>query len=78
MKTFDYHVVKDPQVFAQNRLPAHAELSIQYRGLPPVDVTDSGMDALSSIRFLCLDGVWKFAYSATTESLDVCMSLTSA
>lgn len=68
MKTFDYHVVKDPQVFAQNRLPAHAELSIQYRGLHPVDVTDSGMDALKSIRFLCLDGVWKFSYAENYQS----------
>ena len=33
MKAFDYEVVKDPKVFAINRLPAHSDhVAYKYKG----------------------------------------------
>lgn len=52
---FDYKMIKDPQVFAQNRLPAHAEFQTFWKGFP-------GEDFVSN-RFMMLDGEWKFAYA---------------
>ena len=56
MREFDYQaIVKDPAVFADNRLPAHADFV----------AVGAGEDSLlnrNSLR-LCLDGVWKFHYA---------------
>ena len=56
MREFDYQaIVKDPAVFADNRLPAHADFVAVGAG------EDSLLDR-NSLR-LCLDGVWKFHYA---------------
>ncbi len=63
MKQFDYSIIKNPEIFQQNRLPAHAELASFYGGIGKADSTDDGTGELESIRFLSLDGRWKFSYA---------------
>lgn len=66
MKKFNYAVVKDPKIFAQNRLPAHAELPALYR-----DSSRNGQapePGLRPIRFLSLDGEWKFSYAENYQT----------
>ena len=56
MKEFNYErIVKDPSVFAENRLPAHADFLV-FRDETELAVGESG---------LCqsLDGIWKFHYA---------------
>ena len=56
MKTFDFDsIVKNPSVFADGRLPAHADF-IPYRNEAEYAVRES------SLR-MPLDGIWRFRYS---------------
>ncbi len=53
MKKFDYGIVKDPEVFQENRLPAHSDHSYFLR------MDDGGeWDGRFS-----LNGVWNFSYA---------------
>ncbi len=61
MRTFSYEkTVKDPAVFAENRLPAHSD-HLAFRNLAELRTGES------SLR-LCLDGVWKFHYSKSIQT----------
>ena len=55
MKTFDYNIIKDPEVFEINRLKAHSD-HIAYR---------SDRELLSHETSLrsSLNGLWKFSYA---------------
>ena len=56
MKEYSYEkIVKNPAVFADNRLPAHSD-HIAYRTEEELETGES------SFRF-SLDGVWKFHYA---------------
>ena len=55
MKEFDYNIVKNPQIFQENRLPAHSD-HICYRSL------EEALDKSSSLR-KSLNGIWKFHYA---------------
>lgn len=63
MNQFNYNIIKDPQIFQQNRLPAHAELASFYAGIQKMGSSKIGTEELESIRFLSLDGTWKFSYA---------------
>ena len=61
MKEFSYEaIVKDPAVFADNRLPAHSD-HLAFRSAAELRAGES------SLR-LCLDGVWRFHYARTIRS----------
>lgn len=70
MSQFNYNIIKDPKIFQQNRLPAHAELTSFYAGTQKVDSTENGTDQFESIRFLSLDGMWKFSYAENYAQAD--------
>ena len=55
MQQFDYGKVKDPLVFAENRLPAHSD-HICYASAKEL------RNGTSSFRH-SLDGLWKFSYA---------------
>lgn len=63
MNQFNYNIIKDPKIFQQNRLPAHAELTSFYAGVQKMDSPKNGTDKLEPVRFLSLDGTWKFSYA---------------
>lgn len=63
MNQFNYNIIKDPQIFQQNRLPAHAELASFYAGIQKMNNPEKGTEKFESIRFLSLDGIWKFSYA---------------
>ena len=61
MKTFSFDtIVKDPGVFADNRLPAHSD-HVTYASSAERAAGES------SLR-LCLDGLWKFRYAANPSA----------
>jgi recombinational DNA repair protein RecT len=61
MKTFSFDtIVRDPGVFADNRLPAHSD-HVTYASAAEMAAGES------SLR-MRLDGLWKFRYSATPAS----------
>ncbi|MCM1106519.1 MAG: DUF4981 domain-containing protein [Blautia sp.] len=55
MSAFDYSIVKNPEVFAQNRLPARSS-HVCYASMQELAAGES------SYR-MSLDGVWKFSYA---------------
>ncbi|MBQ9663868.1 MAG: DUF4981 domain-containing protein [Oscillospiraceae bacterium] len=56
MKTFDFNsIVKNPDVFADGRLPAHADF-VPYRNAAELALGES------SLR-MSLDGIWRFRYA---------------
>ncbi|WP_408071366.1 glycoside hydrolase family 2 TIM barrel-domain containing protein [Butyrivibrio sp. JL13D10] len=55
MKEFNYEIVKNPEIFQQNRLPAHSD-HVAYKSASEM------MTGKTSYR-LSLDGVWHFHYS---------------
>ncbi len=55
MKEFNYDIVKNPEVFQQNRLPAHSDY-VAFKSMAEL------MTGETSYR-LSLDGVWHFHYS---------------
>ncbi len=55
MKEFDYEIVKNPQIFQENRLPAHSD-HVAFKSLSEAET------GKSSYR-LYLDGVWHFHYA---------------
>ncbi|WP_029321045.1 glycoside hydrolase family 2 TIM barrel-domain containing protein [Butyrivibrio sp. AE3004] len=55
MKEFQYEIVKNPEIFQQNRLPAHSD-HIAYKSMAEL------LAGKNSYR-LSLDGVWHFHYS---------------
>lgn len=58
---FSAEIIKDPLIFAQNRLPAHAEFHTYYKQAGETS------DFISN-RILSLDGAWKFAYAENLSS----------
>ncbi len=54
VQAFDYNIVRNPEIFQQNRLPAHSDHSF-YR--------EKEGDCVC-----CLNGQWKFAYAENYES----------
>ena len=75
---FDYdRVVKDPEIYEENRLPAHSDhvlyaserelnAALSAAGIgpegPAAPTADPGRAGRSSLR-INLDGLWKFAYA---------------
>ncbi|MBO5094776.1 MAG: DUF4981 domain-containing protein [Lachnospiraceae bacterium] len=59
MQQFDYQIVRDPEVFQQNRLPAHSD-HIGYASLYEWEQRES------SYR-MDLNGIWKFSYANCYE-----------
>lgn len=55
MKTFNHDIVKNPEIFRENRLPAHS-LHVAYAS------EDEERKGQTSLRY-SLDGLWKFSYS---------------
>ena len=55
MKEFQYEIVKNPEIFQQNRLPAHSD-HVAFKSL-------AEMTAGCTSYRLKLDGVWHFHYS---------------
>ncbi len=56
MKTFDFDsIVKNPSVFADGRLPAHADF-VPYRNAAELASGETGLR-------MSLDGIWRFRYS---------------
>ena len=55
MSEFDYSIVKDPEIFQQNRLPAHSD----HRFYESRSAWERGTSAF----LYSLNGVWKFAYA---------------
>ena len=55
MKTFDFEIVKKPEIFMENRLPAHSD-HIVYASWFEEE------ERYSSYR-MSLDGLWKFSYA---------------
>ena len=63
MNAFDYEVVKDPKVFAINRLPAHSD-HVAYKSVAELSTGES------SFRF-SLDGVWHFHYAKNIKNANI-------
>ena len=63
MNEFNYAVVGNPEVFEQNRLPAHSD-HIAYRSLQELYA------GKSSYR-ISLNGVWHFHYSKNKASVKI-------
>lgn len=60
VENFSAEIIKDPLVFEQNRLPAHAEFHTYCKRVFENPIDDQ---ALVSNRILILDGEWKFSYA---------------
>lgn len=62
MSEFDFNLVKDPQVFEQNRLPAHSDhvCYANYR-----EISEVGQTSLRTM----LNGKWFFHYATSFDSL---------
>lgn len=60
MSRFDYNIVKNPEIFRENRLEAHSD-HISY-----ADMKEE-KEGKSSFR-LSLNGLWKFSYAPNFES----------
>ena len=60
MAQFDYDIVKNPEIFRQNKLEPHSD----HMFLPP---EDGGQDGRDGFRF-SLNGIWKFAYAPNYAS----------
>ncbi|MCR4798182.1 MAG: DUF4981 domain-containing protein [Lachnospiraceae bacterium] len=59
MGEFNYSIVKNPEIFQENRLPAHSDHEY-YRN-------EKGAEGMSDFKYL-LNGVWKFSYAKNYES----------
>lgn len=59
MDRFDFGIVKDPEVFMQNRLPAHSD-HVCYASVHEL------REAKSSLR-MDLNGLWKFSYAKNPD-----------
>ncbi len=59
MKTFDFEIVKNPEVFAQNRLPAHSD-HVAYASWFEEEEKNTKYR-------MSLDGLWKFAYAKNMD-----------
>lgn len=59
MGEFDYGIVKNPEVFEQNRLPAHSD-HVCY-------ATEYELQEKESSYRLYLNGLWKFAYAGNMD-----------
>ena len=55
MENFDYNIVKNPEIFEQNRMPAHSD-HICY-------ASEYEKKAKKSSLSVKLDGLWKFSYA---------------
>ena len=62
MAEFNYSIVKDPQVFQENRLPAHSDHEFY-------DNEAYAYGEKSNFKY-SLNGTWKFEYSKNYESCD--------
>ncbi|WP_044915220.1 glycoside hydrolase family 2 TIM barrel-domain containing protein [Butyrivibrio sp. WCE2006] len=63
MSEFNYEIVKDPEIFQENRLPAHSD-HVAYKSIAEL------LTGKTSYR-LCLDGVWHFHYSKNVKDAPV-------
>lgn len=59
MAEFDFNIVKNPEIFEQNRLPAHSD-HICYKNKKEKQI------GKSSYR-MCLNGLWKFDYAKNIQ-----------
>lgn len=59
MQQFDYNIVKNPEVFQQNRLPAHSD----HTGCASLYEWEQG----ESSYCMSLNGIWKFSYANCYE-----------
>ena len=59
MQNFDYGIVKNPEIFEQNRLPAHSD-HVCYASL-------SEWEQGKSSYHMNLNGMWKFSYAKNYE-----------
>ena len=59
MKTFDFNIVKNPEFFEQNRLPAHSD-HVAYASWFEEE------EKCASYR-MSLDGLWKFSYAPNMD-----------
>ena len=55
MKNFDFSIVKNPEIFQENRLPAHSD----HRFYESKQACERGVSAFKH----SLNGIWKFAFS---------------
>ena len=60
MKEFHYDIVRDPEIFEENRLPAHSD-HLYYPNKSAIYGDPTGF------RF-SLNGIWKFSYARNVES----------
>lgn len=58
-QAFNFEIVKNPEIFQENRLPAHAELKTY--------LYDKKSDQYISNRIINLNGVWNFAYASNYD-----------
>ena len=58
-KAFNFEIVKNPEIFQENRLPAHAELKTY--------LYDKKSSQYVSNRIISLNGVWNFAYASNDD-----------
>ncbi len=63
VKRFSAEIIKDPLVFEQNRLPAHAEFHIYCKRISGNPFSNQTEQTFVSNRILSLDGEWKFSYA---------------
>ena len=59
MKTFDFNIVKNPEIFEQNRLPAHSD-HVAYASWFEEE------EKATKYR-MSLDGLWKFSYAKNMD-----------
>ena len=60
MSEFDYGIVKNPEIFEENRLPAHSD----HEWYSCEGAVESGR---SDFKFL-LNGIWKLAWAKNYDS----------
>ncbi|MBR1741541.1 MAG: beta-galactosidase, partial [Lachnospiraceae bacterium] len=66
---FSPEIIKDPLIFEQNRLSAHAEFETFCKKLTVNPFGNETEQTFASNRILSLDGVWKFAYAENPASV---------
>ena len=60
MNKFDFTIVKNPEIFEQNRLPAHSD-HVAYASWFEEEEKDTKYR-------VSLDGLWKFTYAKNPDS----------
>ena len=60
MAEFDFDIVKNPEIFKQNALPAHSDHT-------PFENGDEARKGVTGFRY-SLNGLWKFCYARTPRT----------